>query len=424
MARNPKKQILTKKHLARLERERLQTRYIILATTFVAVLVIGLITYGLINEYVLKPQTPVAVVDGEKISVREFQANIRYNQQQIISNYTQNLSFYQMFGADASTLSSLQNMATQQLEASSLGNYVLESLIQDRLIRKYADANNISVTKDDIDKALHDSFGFYPAGTPTTQPTSPAIATSTLSPTQLALLPPTNTPEPTITPTTVITPEATSTPTVVPQPTSTSEPQPTPTQYTQDSYEANYKNYIKQLKDNLEIPEAIFTQIVANQLLRDKVMDVVITDVPHEEEQVWARHILVDSQEVAIVVLDRLKAGEDFASLAAEFSTDSSASSGGDLGWFGKGKMVAEFEQAAFSLGIGEISEPVQSQYGYHIIQVLGHENRPISDSEYQQLRQTLFSNWLQEQRGLANVEIPINWLPLVPTAPALPTLQ
>jgi len=424
MSRSPKKPIVSKKHLARIERERIQTRYIIITTTLVAVLVIGLISYGLVNEYILKPLAPVATVDGEKISVREFQATIRYNQQQIISNYTQNLSFYQMFGADANTLSSLQNMAAQQLESSSLGNYVLEYLIQDRLIRKYADANNISVSSEEVENAIKDSFGFYPGGTPTPKPTSPVVATSTLSPTQLVLLPPTQTPLPTVTSTEVITPEATSTPTAEPLPTSTSEPLPTPTLYTVDAYKVNYKEYIKQLNDNIDIPETIFRQIVENQLLREKVLDAVITNLPKEDEQVWARHILVDSQEIALIVIERLKAGEDFGALAAEFSSDSSASSGGDLGWFGKGKMVAEFEQAAFALGIGEISDPVQSQFGFHIIQVLGHENRPISDSDYQQLRQDKFSSWLQELRTQATVEIPDNWLPLVPTAPALPSLQ
>ena len=424
MARSPKRPFVSRKHLARIERERIQTRYIIITTTLVAVLVIGLISFGLVNEYILKPLAPVATVNGEKISVREFQATIRYNQQQIISNYAQNLNFYQMFGADANTLTSLQNMATQQLESSSLGNYVLEFLIQDRLIRRYAEQNNISVSSEEVEKAIKDSFGYFPGGTPTPEPTSPVVATSTLSPTQLALLPPTQTPMPTVIPTDVITLEATSTPTAIPLPTSTSEPLPTPTLYSQDAYKQNYKDYIKQLDDNLYIPESIFRQIVENQLLREKVLDAVITDLPHEDEQVWARHILVESQEIALVVVERLKTGEDFGALATEFSSDSSASSGGDLSWFGKGKMVAEFEQAAFGLAVGEISEPVQSQFGFHIIQVLGHENRPITDSEYEQLRQDRFSAWLQEQRAQSNVEIPDNWLPLVPTAPALPTLQ
>src|SRR5689334_22826282 len=69
-------------------------------------------------------------------------------------------------------------------------------------------------------------------------------------------------------------------------------------------------------------------------------------------------------------VLKRARAGEDFAKLAQEFSTDGTKDKGGDLGWFGKGQMVPEFEQAAFALKPGEISNVVQSKFGFHIIKL------------------------------------------------------
>ena len=83
-------------------------------------------------------------------------------------------------------------------------------------------------------------------------------------------------------------------------------------------------------------------------------------------------HILVKKQSEAIAILDRIRQGEKFGKLARELSIDSgSAKRDGNLGYFGRGKMVKEFEAAAFNLEVGKISEPVKTQYGYHIIKRL-----------------------------------------------------
>ncbi len=84
-------------------------------------------------------------------------------------------------------------------------------------------------------------------------------------------------------------------------------------------------------------------------------------------------HILVKKQNEAITVLDRIKNGEKFGKIAKELSLDSgSAKRDGNLGYFSKGKMVKEFESTAFNLQVGQISEPVKTQYGYHIIKRVG----------------------------------------------------
>ena len=83
-------------------------------------------------------------------------------------------------------------------------------------------------------------------------------------------------------------------------------------------------------------------------------------------------HILVQKQSEAIVILDRIRQGEKFGKLARELSIDSgSAKRDGNLGYFSRGRMVKEFETAAFNLEVGKISEPVKTQYGYHIIKRL-----------------------------------------------------
>ena len=111
-------------------------------------------------------------------------------------------------------------------------------------------------------------------------------------------------------------------------------------------------------------------------------------------ERVKAQHILFKTQgktpeeiekikEKARGVLERAKKGEDFGALAKQYSEDATASSGGDLGDFGRGQMVPEFEKVAFSLGVGAISDLVQSQFGIHIIKVNGKQEareRPFEE--------------------------------------------
>ena len=118
-------------------------------------------------------------------------------------------------------------------------------------------------------------------------------------------------------------------------------------------------------------------------LLGEKLLKQVGDQMPTSGERVRAEHILISvpqdaTPEVeqlalakAISITQRLNSGEDFATLAQQFSDDTgSGAQGGDLGFFGRGQMVKEFEDAAFSLPIGQISQPVKSQFGYHIIRV------------------------------------------------------
>ncbi|MBN1390233.1 MAG: peptidyl-prolyl cis-trans isomerase [Candidatus Thermoplasmatota archaeon] len=90
--------------------------------------------------------------------------------------------------------------------------------------------------------------------------------------------------------------------------------------------------------------------------------------------QVRASHILVNSKAEADKLSGRLKAGTRFEDLARKHSKCPSGKKGGDLGFFGKGQMVKPFEEVAFSLKIGQVSEPVKTQFGYHLILVTGQK--------------------------------------------------
>ncbi|MEI8377954.1 MAG: peptidylprolyl isomerase [bacterium] len=84
--------------------------------------------------------------------------------------------------------------------------------------------------------------------------------------------------------------------------------------------------------------------------------------------EVRASHLLVDTEEEALKLREEILEGKDFADVAAEVSKCPSGSKGGDLGFFSKGMMVPEFDEASFSLEVGELSEPVQTQFGWHLL--------------------------------------------------------
>jgi len=160
-------------------------------------------------------------------------------------------------------------------------------------------------------------------------------------------------------------------------------------------------------------------EIFRRELLKNKVYEAITADIQPSQEQVWARHILVADEGTAQALLERIKKGEDWAKLAAEYSTDTSnKDQGGDLGWFGRGMMVKEFEDAAFQLEIGEISQPVKTQYGWHLIQLLGKDVRPLSQTQLQNLKDQKFDEWLQSQRDSKDIERFDLWETVIPTEP------
>ena len=112
-----------------------------------------------------------------------------------------------------------------------------------------------------------------------------------------------------------------------------------------------------------------------------KVYDEAVKQVKNEEE-VHARHILVPTEDEAEAILAQLKGGADFATLAKEKSKDPGAAEGGDLGYFTKEQMVPEFSEVAFKLGKGQLSDPVKTQFGWHIIKVEDKRTRPTPTFE------------------------------------------
>jgi parvulin-like peptidyl-prolyl isomerase len=422
----PKPRVQSKKHIARLERERRQVQWIKFIAIGVVVVVALILAYGYLDITYLRARQPVVEVNGEKITTKEFQARVVMQRNQLLNQYMQYLQYQQIFGLDVSA--QLQQIQTSLDTPTSVGQQVLDALVDEALIRQEAEKRGISVTSEEVETFTREQFGFFPDGTPTptVTPTEVIITYPTLSPEQLALVTATSVPTegPTATPPPTATLDLSATATVTSTPAPTSTPSPTATPYTLEGYQGRFDEALQGVED-VGLTEKQYRRLFETELLRTKLFDVVTADTPREEDQVWARHILVADEETAKAVIERLKNGEDFAALVTELSQDTgSAVNGGDLGWFGKGQMVPEFEAAAFDLEDGEISEPIQSSFGWHIIQKLGHATLPLSASAYQQARQTAFDEFLAKLREGSEVTIHDYWMERVPTSPNLQDLQ
>lgn len=407
MARKAKKQTgLTRKQIARSRKAQREQRMLILGLTIVSVLIAVVLGLGLYQEYVAKPASPVAVVNGVPIRTDTYQKMVRYRRLVILS-YIANLQA-QKAQLDPNDESSQflaqyfqQNIDEAQNQMLTLDLQVLDDLIDEELIRQEAVQNGLSVTEQEVDDEIRREvargagFVTVPDATVTAAAAVEATATAAFF---------TPTPLPTATPTLTVTEAMTPT-----TPTPTVPPTPLPTTHvmTEGEFLERYKAWLDTLRKEAGLSEADYRRIIEANLLYGKLGDLFADRVPTTEEQIHARHILVETEEEAQAVLARLEEGEDFAALAEELSTDeSNKEEGGDLGWFPRGMMVPEFEEAAFALQPGEISDIVQTSFGYHIILVEERDpERELEPYFLEQRRASTLSDWLEEQRQSEAVE-------------------
>lgn len=187
--------------------------------------------------------------------------------------------------------------------------------------------------------------------------------------------------------------------------------------------DTDYQNELKNMGINDEFLKFQFARDIANQNLQshyEENTEVSETDMEKYYEDnkddfytdtVTASHILIKTQddegnelsdedkakakETAEEALAKVKSGEDFAEVAKEYSEDTSASSGGELGTFGRGQMVEEFETAAFDMNAGDVSDIVETQYGYHIIKVT---ERVDEQQSYEDVKSTIKTTLLNDK--------------------------
>jgi parvulin-like peptidyl-prolyl isomerase len=430
---------LTRKHLVGLERERFYNRLLLIGTIVVVGIVLLLVSWSWVLEAYIQPAQTVATVEDTEIKGSDFIARTKLYRAQLVSNFVAVYQEYKymvsLFGSDPNSSAQIEQQYSSQLgtlqtqlQPEIVGALAINELVDDEILKREAAEMGVAVSDEAVTERMQNLFEYFPNGTPTTEPTVTIAPTSTLSVAQLAIVSATpiasETARPSVAPT--LAEEPTSSPTAGPTAESTATLIPTPsataTVYTLEGFQSAVTNYA----ETIGVSEDDFRAVIYSSLLREAVKDAITLALPRTQEQVWARHILVATLEEAEAVIARLDEGEDWSVLAAELSLDTSnKDAGGDLGWFPREQMVEPFANAAFELRIGQISEPIESEFGFHIIQVLGHEDRPLSNEEYETLRQQAMNDFLESLRDKYTWSIDEEaWMAMSPDEPDIPPLQ
>ncbi len=152
-------------------------------------------------------------------------------------------------------------------------------------------------------------------------------------------------------------------------------------------------------------------EALTKEILAARMVEKIVSELPMTADQVRASHILVVERETADFVHQQVLSGADFGDLAETYSTDTSTRlAGGDLGWFPPGTLtMPEVEEVAFALEPGQVSQPVQSQLGYHIVKCVERGEHPLSPQALQRLREEAVTDWLNAQRESVMIEILIS---------------
>lgn len=397
----------TKKQIAVSRREREQRHRIFIVLGIVVALVLGIALAGLYDQLIAKPSRPVAVVNDAPIRTDDYQDRVRY-QRFLLDARLQSLQtllarinpeepgneFVVQYYGQLSDQTQQQRLVVDQ--------QTVDDMVEEELAQQKAAEEGLSVSEDEVDEAIRAgiaSMSGFLTGTQATAVASTAVAATATAETFTA------TPEPNSTPTLTVTLVTTATPEI---PT----PAPTPTYHiiTEEEFSQDYANYLDLLKEQTGLSEAQYRQTIKAGLLLGNVRQHFADQVPTEAEQVNVSHIQLDTQEEAQAALERLDAGEEFALVASEVSTDTfTAANGGELGWVLEGDLASrygpEVEETAFSLSPGEYSQPISSTVGFHIIIVNERGLRPLDEFRLQAEQQQAYFEWLQEARSAEGVE-------------------
>ena len=379
---------LSRRRVSRTGRDRKLRTWLLSATAGVAVMLFGLLGYGIVEKYWIIPQKTVATVGEHEISLELLQQHTRYRRSQMLNQYISYLDVLQYAGEQRNQVQDLLDQIDTELKNPVLlTRSIMDELINMHLILDESRTRNMVLTEDEIETAIKMFFGY---GSGATDLSSSSTETDDIiSATQSANI-----------------------------------QSPTATPYTMDAYRENYKNYMDEIEVDTGMSENTFRSLFASKLRTEKLRGVIGQEQDYqEEEQVHVKHILLslDNLDGASRVLARALEGEDFDELAVQFSDDkSNANIGGDLGWIARGQMVNSFEQVIFEAEKGVVGELVATQFGLHIVKIVERQVRSLPSSIVEQRRILAFNEWLLGMRSTTNIDVLDWWEPYAPTNPTL----
>jgi len=379
---------LSRRRVSRSARDRKLRTWLLSATAGVAVMLFGLLGYGIVEKYWIIPQKTVATVGEHEISLELLQQHTRYRRSQMLNQYISYLDVLQYAGEQRNQVQDLLDQIDTELKNPVvLTRSIMDELVNMYLILDESRTRNIVLTEDEIETAIKMFFGYDSSATD---------LSSTIRETD----------------------------DIISATQSTNIQSPTATPYTMDAYRENYTNYMDEIEVDTGMSENTFRSLFASKLRTEKLRGVIGQEQDYpEEEQVHVKHILLslDNLDAASRVLARALEGEDFDELAMQFSDDeSNANIGGDLGWIARGQMVNSFEQVIFEAEKGVLTELVATQFGLHIVKIVERQVRSLPSSIVEQRRMLAFNEWLLGVRSTTNIDILDWWEPYAPTNPTL----
>lgn len=412
--------------LSRRDQEAQKQRTFRLAMIGVTALVLLILGIGLVYEYVVKPNQVLAEVNGHEITREDYwkyQSLALYNQARQYEAFAGQSAGeqQQQFLQFAASFDAQRGDVWGSTEVSGI---TLQQMVDDRLYLNGADALGITMSDQDVETFALNQFApaDAPLTTPIPQPTMIPERAQAATEAAQALVIDESTGLPVVpiaspvaangSPAAIampIGPEGTPGATPVVEMPATPEATPDP-QVMQDSLQAanaEFDLFEDEVFEDANLSRDEYMEIWARPRLARQLVTAELTNaVPQTGEQVNAQHIMVATEDLANQLYQQATGGADFAALARANSTDTlTQATGGQLGWFTRLEVTPAFADAAFALSPGDIGEPVFDGSAWHIIRVIERDdNRPLTNTQYQEATQHAIESWLEEQQVQASI--------------------